>query len=130
MIKAFKRWLAKAAYEGLGENQARIEDVRTNKLHDMFQNNMAAMVAFKIDNGFVVRCMNPDAMIHGERLPGFVYCADHQAIADHLVSSAMKDKLGVQSDMFEKEKQAAVRQYASTQARGLVTKPQSFPNSI
>lgn len=120
MIKAFKRWLAAAAYEGLQQNSARIEDVRTNKLHDMFQNNMAAMVAFKIDNGFIVRTMNPDAMIHGERSPGFVYCADHQAIADHLVSSAMKDKLGVQSDMFEKEKQAAQRQYQATQARGLV----------
>ena len=119
MIKAFKRWLAKAAYDGLQQNSARIEDVRTNKLHDMFQNNMAAMVAFKIDNGFIVRTMNPDAAYVGERVQGFVYCADHQAIADHLVSSAMKDKLGVQSDMFEKEKQAAVRQYASNQARGL-----------
>lgn len=117
MIKAFKRWLAAAAYEGLRQQP---EEVRTNKLHDMFSNNMAAMVAFKIDNGFIVRTMNPDAMIYGERSPGFVYCADHQAIADHLVSSAMKDKLGVQSDMFEKEKQAAVRQYASNQARGLV----------
>ena len=120
MIKAFKRWLAKAAYDGLSENQAPMEDVRTNKLHDMLSNNMAAMVAFKIDNGFIVRTMNPDAMIHGERLPGFVYCADHQAIADHLVSSAMKDKLGVQSDMFEKEKQAAQRQYASPKTRGPV----------
>ena len=123
MIKAFKRWLAQAAYEGL--NQPKESDRNINKLHDMFSNNMAAMVAFKIDNGFVVRCMNPDAMIHGERLPGFVYCADHQAIADHLVSSAMKDKLGVQSDMFEKEKQAAQRQYQATQARGLVGAAQS-----
>jgi len=117
MIKAFKRWLAKAAYDGL--NQPR-ETERINKLHDMFSNNMAAMVAFKIDNGFVVRTMNPDAAIHGERMPGFVYCADHQAIADHLVSSAMRDKLGVQSDMFEKEKQAAQRQYAASQAGGLI----------
>lgn len=120
MINAFKKWLAKAAYDGLQQNSARIEDVRTNKLHDMFQNNMAAMVAFKIDNGFIVRTMNPEEAYSGARMPGFVYCADHQAIADHLVSSAMKDKLGVQSDMFEKEKQAAQRQYQATQARGLV----------
>lgn len=119
MINAFKKWLAKAAYDGLQQNSARIEDVRTNKLHDMFSNNMAAMVAFKIDNGFIVRTMNPDAAYVGERVQGFVYCADHQAIADHLVSSAMKDKLGVQSDMFEKEKHAAQRQYQATQARGL-----------
>lgn len=122
MIKAFKKWLAQAAYEGLQHPK---EEVRINKLHDMFSNNMAAMVAFKIDNGFVVRTMNPNDGYTAERLPGFVYCADHQAIADHLVSSAMKDKLGVQSDMFEKEKQAAQRQYASTQARGLVGAAQS-----
>ena len=117
MIKAFKRWLAAAAYEGLNQPE---EETRINKLHDMFRNNMAAMVAFKIDNGYVVRTMNPDEAYSGARMPGFVYCADHQAIADHIVSSAMKDKLGVQSDMFEKEKQAAVRQYQATQARGLV----------
>jgi hypothetical protein len=107
MIKAFKKWLAKAAYDGLQQ----AEDVRSNKLHDMFQNNMAAMfqnnmaamVAFKIDNGYVVRAMNPDAMIHGERTPGFVYCADHQAIADHIVSSAMRDRLGVQQELFSKQ---------------------------
>lgn len=110
MIKAFKRWLAKAAYDGLQQPK---EEARINKLHDMLSNNVAAMVAFKIDNGFIVRTMNPEAAYNGERIQGFVYCADHQAIADHLVSSAMKDKLGVQSDMFEKEKQAAQRQYAA-----------------
>lgn len=116
MIKAFKRWLAAAAYEGLQQPK---EEARINKLHDMFSNNMVAMVAFKIDNGFVVRTMDPDAPHLGERMPGFIYCADHQAIADHLISSAMKDKLGVQSDMFEKEKKAAIRQYTLNQPRGL-----------
>ena len=98
MIKAFKRWLATAAYEGL--QQPKESDRNVNKLHDMFQTNMAAMVAFKIDNGYVVRCMNPDAAYAGERVPGFTYCADHQAIADHLVSSAMRDRLGVQQELF------------------------------
>lgn len=93
MIKAFKRWLAQAAYEGLNRP---VEVEPTNKLHDMFSNNMAAMVAFKIDNGFVVRTINPEDAYNGARMPGFVYCADHQAIADHLVSSAMREKLGVQ----------------------------------
>ena len=127
MIKAFKKWLAAAAYEGLQQSQ----EVRTSsRLGDMLADSGAAVVAFQIDNGFVVRTMNRHGDIVGSRSPGFVYCADHQAIADHLVSSAMKDKLGVQSDMFEKEKHAAQRQYASNQARGLVTKPQSFPASI
>jgi len=127
MIKAFKRWLAKAAYDGLQQPE---EEARINKLHNMLSDSGAAIVAFQIDNGFVVRTMNRHADIVGSRSPGFTYCADHQAIADHIVTSAMVRKLGVQSDMFEKEKEAAVRQYASTQARGLVTKPQSFPNSI
>ena len=122
MIKAFKKWLAAAAYEGLQQSQ----EVRTSsRLGDMLADSGAAVVAFQIDNGFVVRTMNRHRDIVGSRSPGFVYCADHQAIADHLVSSAMKDKLGVQSDMFEREKQAAQRQYASTQARGLVGAAQS-----
>lgn len=123
MFKAFKKWLAKAAYDGL---QQSIEVDRTNRLHDMLSNNMAAMVAFKIDNGFIVRTMKPDTMIHGERYPGFVYCADHQAIADHLVSSAVKDKLGVQSDMFTKEKQLAQRQQYVLTAIGGATAAKSF----
>lgn len=123
MIKAFKRWLATAAYEGL--QQPKESDRNVNKLHDMFQTNMAAMVAFKIDNGYVVRCMNPDAAYAGERVPGFTYCADHQAIADHLVSSAMKDRLGVQQDMFaEQRKHVVIRKSTA----GLVGAQQANPS--
>ena len=124
MIKAFKRWLAQAAYEGLNQPK---EETRINKLHDMFHNNMAAMVAFKIDNGYVVRCMNPDAVIHGERLPGFVYCADHQAIADHLVATAMKDRLGVQQDMFA-EQRKQVNIVPKSKTAGLVGAQQANPS--
>ena len=99
-----KKWIAKIAHDGLNQLDVQREMQRemqhANKLHDMFQNNMAAMVAFKIDNGYVVRCMNPDTLVAGERVPGFTYCAGHQAIADHLVSSAMKDRLGVQQELF------------------------------
>lgn len=116
MIKALKKWIAAAAYEGLRQP----EEVRTNKLHDMFQNNMAAMVAFKIDNGFVVRTMNPDAAYAGERIQGFVYCADHQAIADHLVSSAVREKLGVQQEMFPEQQRKQVNILRKSQAAGLV----------
>lgn len=95
-----KKWIAKVAHDGLNQLDVQREMQRANKLHDMFQNNMAAMVAFKIDNGYVVRCMNPDTLGAGERAPGFTYCADHQAIADHLVAHAMKDRLGVQQELF------------------------------
>jgi hypothetical protein len=117
MIKAFKRWLAKAAYDGLQEQGP--QEVRTSsRLGDMMMDSGAAVVAFQIENGFVVRTMNNRPEIVGSRSPGFTYCADHQAIADHIVSSAMRDKLGVQSDMFEKEKHAAQRQYAASKSSG------------
>jgi hypothetical protein len=118
MIKAFKQWLAKAAYEGMQQG-AQIERT-SNRLGDMLAESGATIVAFQIDNGFVVRTINRNAGIATGRTPGFTYCADHQAIADHLVSSAMRDKLGVQSDMFEKEKQAAQRQYAAAKANSLI----------
>ena len=117
-----KKWIAKIAHDGL--NQLDVQ--RTNKLHDMFQHNMAAMVAFRIDNGYVVRCTNPDTMSQ-ERVPGFTYCADHQAIADHLVASAMRDRLGVQQDMFaEQRKQVNIVRKPKT--AGLVGAQQA--NSI
>jgi len=118
-----KKWIAKIAHDGL--NQMDVQ--RTNKLHDMFQNNMAAMVAFKIDNGYVVRCMNPDIIGAGERVPGFTYCADHQAIADHLVSSAMRDRLGVQQDMFADQRKQ-VNVVRKSQAAGLVGAQQANPS--
>jgi len=110
MIKAFKRWLAKAAYEGLAQNREAEDAMRiSGRLGDMLTDSGASIMAFQIDNGFVVRTLNRHTAIVGGCFTGFVYCADHQAIADHLVSSAMKDKLGVQSDMFENEKHAANR---------------------
>ena len=104
-----KKWIGRMAAEGLTQGKLS-DETRTNRLQEMFQNNMVAMVAFKIDNGYVVRTMHPDA-VRGERMPGFVYCADHQAIADHLVASAMKQKLGVQPDMFTEE--AEQNQYSA-----------------
>jgi hypothetical protein len=118
-----KKWIAKIAHDGL--NQMDVQ--RTNKLHDMFQNNMAAMVAFKIDNGYVVRCMNPDIIGAGERVPGFTYCADHQAIADHLVSSAMRDRLGVQQDMFADQRKQ-VNVVTRNKTAGLVGAQQANPS--
>jgi hypothetical protein len=119
MMKAFKRWLAAAAVEGLQETK---DETRINKLHDMFSSSMPAMVAFKIDNGYVVRCMNPEAMLQGGRIPGFAYCADHRAIADYIVTQAMKNRLGAQQEMFPEP----VQQYPTT--AGLVGAKQANPS--
>lgn len=119
-----EKWIRRVA----NESPAGAE-VRTNKLHDMFQSNMAAMVAFKIDNGYVVRCMNPDAAYGGERIPGFTYCADHQAIADHLVSSAMRERLGVQQDMFADQRNHATI-VTRNKTAGLVGTQQANPSYL
>ena len=118
-----KKWIAKVARE----STYAVEEMRSNKMHDMFQNNMAAMVAFRIDNGYVVRCMNPDTILQGERVPGFTYCADHQAIADHLVASAMKERLGVQQDMFA-EQRKQVKIIPRPKTAGLVGAQQANPS--
>jgi hydroxypyruvate isomerase len=123
-----KQFFGRSLLSLIQDTQQPTEAIRsTNRLHDMFQNNMAAMVAFKIDNGFVVRTMNPEDAYSGGRMPGFVYCADHQAIADHLVSSAMKDRLGVQQDMFA-EQRKQVNVVRKSQAAGLVGTQQANPS--
>lgn len=123
MIRAFKKWLAEAAYEGLHQTEA---TTRINKLHDMFSNNMAAMVAFKIDNGYVVRCMAPSSEPPPGRSHGFVYCPDHQAIADYIVSSAMKDRLGIQSEMFGKNDAAQQRKQVNIIPRSSQSQPHGY----
>jgi hypothetical protein len=79
-----------------------------------------SIAAFRINNGYIVRVTNPHDYKLGTVSPGFTYCKDAQAIAEHIVASAMRDKLGVQSDMFEQEKQAALRtQTANAALRGV-----------
>ena len=92
-----KKWIAKVAHDGL--NQLDIQRT-TNRLQDMLSDSGASVVAFQIENGFLVRTMRRNEESIGGRYPGFVYCADHQAIADHIVSSAVREKLGVQQEMF------------------------------
>ena len=84
----------------------------TEAIRNQLLDSCPSVVAFRINNGYVVRVHNPNEYKLGTVSPGFTYCNDAQAIAEHIVASAMKDKLGVQSDMFEKEKHAAVAQHA------------------
>ena len=123
VVNAFKRWLYRMVKEG---GAVPVDSVRTDKLHDMLSHNMAAMVAFKIDNGYIVRTMNPEIAYHGERSPGFVYCADHQAIADHLVSSAVKERLGLQEQTAVANKRRMIINPQST--AGLVGSQQATPS--
>ena len=98
-----KKWIAKAAYDGMNQGVEAIRETRTNKLHDMFNGCVPAMVAFKIDNGYVVRSMSADELYAGGRVGGFTFCKDHAEIAEHIVASEAKRKLGVgeQQEMFQ-----------------------------
>ena len=117
-----KKWIAKVAHDG--RNQLDIQRT-TNRLQDMLSDSGASVMAFQIENGFLVRTMRHYEDRIGGRYHGFVYCADHQAIADHIVSSAMKDRLGVQQDMFaEQRKQVVIRKSTA----GLVGAQQANPS--
>ena len=119
-----KKWIAKVAAEQMYPQP--MEAIRTtNRLQDMLSDSGASVVAFQIENGFLVRTMRHNEDKIGGRYPGFVYCADHQAIADHIVSSAMKDRLGVQQDMFaEQRKHVVIRKSTA----GLVGAQQANPS--
>jgi hypothetical protein len=121
-----KKWIAKVAAESMYPQP--MEAIRTtNRLQDMLSDSGASVVAFQIENGFLVRTMRHNEDKIGGRYPGFVYCADHQAIADHIVSSAMKDRLGVQQDMFA-EQRKQVNVVRKSQAAGLVGTQQANPS--
>lgn len=68
---------------------------QSTNMERMFGDCAPAIVAFKIDNGYVVRSVNvgPAYEIGGSPVSGFTYCKDHQAIADHIVSEAAREKV-------------------------------------
>lgn len=77
----------------------------------MFGNCAPAVVAFKIENGFVVRTVDMESAIVGSRQTGFTYCKDHQEIAEHIIANEAKRKMGIgeyQQEMFAAEKARAV----------------------
>jgi len=90
-----KRWIRNIINEQLAQP---VEQHRP-RLGDMLADAGAAIVAFKIENGYVVRVHNREAAMAGVGHGGFTYCADHQAIADYIVTAAAKDKLGVQGKL-------------------------------
>jgi hypothetical protein len=68
------------------------------RLHDLLSGAGTTIVAYQIENGFVV-CMSQP--LRG-RTPAFVYCANHKAVAEYIVATATKQKLvGEQLDLFD-----------------------------
>lgn len=71
----------------------------------MFGAATPAIVAFRIDNGFVVRTVSNQEMYEGGVVGGFTYCKDHTEIAEHIVATEVKRRLiggGGQHEMFSK----------------------------
>ena len=112
----FDSYFKKLIHKVLNEDRT---DVPPTQVHNQLLESSPSIVAFRINNGYVVRVYDPTNYKLGTVGPGFTYCKDAQAIAEHIVASAMKDKLGVQSDMFEQEKQAAQAQFANAALRGV-----------
>ena len=80
-----------------------IENVRVaTDMERMFGNCSPAVVAFKIENGFVVRTLDMRREVEGHMQGGFHYCKDHQEIAEHIIATEAKRKLGLgeQQEMF------------------------------
>jgi hypothetical protein len=86
----------------------------------MFGNCAPAIVAFRIENGFVVRSVNQEELYEGKRQGGFTYCKDHQAIAEHIVASEAKRKLGIGDEYLQEHYAAEKARAVAMQGRTLV----------
>lgn len=90
--------LAERIVKYMREEQERLnvpvpEVVRpATNMERMFGDCAPAVVAFKIENGYVVRTVQMGPYTDGIA-GGFTYCKDHQAIADHIVSEAAREKV-------------------------------------
>lgn len=92
----------------IGASQAQV----ATDMERMFGNCAPAVVAFKIENGFVVRTLDMRCEMEGHIKGGFHYCKDHQEIAEHIITSETKRKLGIRDEEYLKEHLAAERSRA------------------
>jgi uncharacterized membrane protein YcgQ (UPF0703/DUF1980 family) len=109
-----RNWFGKSLVNLLKDVQ-RQEDAQIRQATDMermFGSATPAIIAFRIENGFVVRTVDVDSAIVGSRQRGFTYCKDHQEIAQHILASEAKRKLNIgeeyQQEMFAAEKAHAI----------------------
>lgn len=104
-----KNWFGKSLMNLLRETKAEqdvVDKERHSAMERMFGSANPAVVAFRIDNGYVVRTMDEHTAIVGGRVGGFTYCKDHMAIAEHIVGSEVKRKMlgeQIQREMFGHE---------------------------
>ena len=93
-------WFKKKLQAALREmHEQPLEVRRTTATEEMFGRQIPAVVAFKINNGVVVQA-NDSSHVGEVRASGFTFCKDAEAIAEHIVSSAVREKIGIQQEMF------------------------------
>ena len=112
----FGKGLASLLQTHQAEANRLVDNVRVaTDMERMFGNCAPAVVAFKIENGFVVRTLDLRREMEGMTNGGFHYCKDHQEIAEHIIATEAKRKLGLgeQQELFEKRAYQA--QAAQTQ---------------
>jgi len=119
------KWLYKTMSEGGKELAIEDQEYRvkmgnlptpSSPLDRMFAECLPAMVAFKIDNGYVVRVIDTsnEVQLGGARMSGFHYCKDHAAIADHIVTESAKEKLGLTAGTMSGRYSGAVENVAQS----------------
>ncbi len=92
----FSKGLASLLQTHQAEANRLVENVRVSTdMERMFGNCAPAVVAFKIENGFVVRTLDMRRETGGMTNGGFHYCKDHQEIAEHIIATEAKRKLGL-----------------------------------
>lgn len=96
-----KKWIGKTALQYASVTPEHACNQTTREVDNF---SSAVAVVYAIDNGFLLRSSSRNT---GDRST-LVYCADHTAIADQILSCTMKTRLGIQPDLFEKEKQQAL----------------------
>jgi hypothetical protein len=107
-----KQWIRRVAFEAPPPPE---QPQTRSRMYDMLVEANASFVVSRINNGYIVFTTPNETT--GIRSSGFTYCADHQAIADHLVTAGARAALLPQTAMREKAQHAALgSQYAAKSA--------------
>lgn len=95
-MKWLKRWLANSVREGL--NLSHVEGMQPktlSRLTEMLTDAGPSIMVWRIENGYMIREVDPHRAMETGSAGGFAFCADHKEIADYIISTAARKKLGI-----------------------------------
>lgn len=109
--RMIRKWLGIApvpedTYEG--------ELGRRNFIGSNLAETAAAITAYKISNGYIVRTMDRSLINKTMAMPQFTYCKDDKEIAEHIIADSARQTLGVghQYEMFDVTGLASPKTYS------------------